>query len=83
MNRYKVRAIVERIRRTGDFPFDVEDVVEDTESVLGFYGIHEELALDDRDLVRGELAAMAIAGEWAEAARLAEEDPLDKLLGRS
>lgn len=83
MNRYKVRAIVERIRRAGEFPFDVEDVEESPELVLGFYGINEVLDPDDCDLVRCELRVMAEVEECAEAARLAARDPLEEFLGRA
>ena len=83
MNRYKVHVIVERIRRAGEFPFDVEDAEQCLELVLGFYGIDEELAPDERELVRSELRAMAEVEEYAEAVRLAARDPLAEFLGRA
>ena len=83
MNRYKVHAIVERIRRASEFPFNIEDVDECPELVLGFYGINEELDPDDSELVRRELRAMAEAEECMEAARVAARDPLEEFLGRA
>ena len=81
MNRYKVHAIVERIRRAGEFPFNVEDVEECPEGILYFYGIDVELAPDDRELIQRELRVMAEIEECVEAARLAERDLLAEYLG--
>ncbi len=83
MNRYRVHAIVERVRRMGEFPFDVEDVDECPEAVLSFYGINVALKPEERDVVQRELRAMAEIEECMEAVRLAAKDPLAELLGRA
>jgi len=81
MNRYKVHVIVERIRRMGEFPFNVEDVEECPKGVLRFYGINETLDPEDTEAIQRELRAMAEIEECAEAVRMAARDPVEELLG--
>ena len=69
MNRYKVHLIVERIRRTGEFPFNVEDVEEHQDKVLSFFGIRQTLDPDDSELIGRELRCMAEIEECIKAAR--------------
>lgn len=79
-NRFKLHYVVERIRYAGDFPFEVEDVAEDLDKVLGFFGIEEEFDRHELKTLQEELIPLALAEEFAEATRLATVDPLDALL---
>ena len=81
MNRLKVHRIVGLIRMRHEFPFDVDDVVEDLDGVLNFFEIFEALANQEKMLLTEELVKLALVEEYREVARMASknhpEHPLD------
>lgn len=83
MNRHRVHNIVEYIKTADEFPFDTDDVVEDLDKVLQFFGIGDALYTDEMDALRNELRELALAEEYAEVARISSDGVLDILLGRA
>lgn len=66
----RLHQIVEHIRQFDDFPFDVDDVRYDLDSVLFFYGFGPVLSNDDRVILVGELVRFAEASEVGESRRI-------------
>jgi len=77
MDRIKVHRIVEYIRSCGEFCFECEEVIEDVDAVLSYYGISDFLDQEERLEVIDELLALAEQAEIAEAVRatLGEVEP--------
>ena len=74
MDRVKVHCIVEYIRSRGKFVFECDEVIEDLEEVLDYYGICAVLGADERLAVVDELLGMAEAFEVSEAVRRTERE---------
>lgn len=70
MNGYKIRYIVEFIRRSGPLPRDVTGSVLSSDDLLAWYGLKERLTLDEQAFVKKELNAMAEAEVFVEQLRL-------------
>ena len=73
MNPFEMHRMVEFIRAQTEFPFDVLDVEESLEHVLGFFGFHPELDGDSQRVLRRDLVPIALAAELGEVARLSED----------
>jgi len=73
MNRYKVRDIVDLIRRKGKLPTDQFGEILPVDDLLAWFGVDDGLAPDEHQYVRRELAAMAESQDELERLRLAEE----------
>ena len=69
MDRMKVHRIVEYIRSSGEFCFECDEVIEDVDAVLSYYGIGDFLDRVERLEVTDELLALAEQFEVAEAVR--------------
>ncbi len=80
VNRFKVHYTIERIKQASEFPFAVEDVEEDISQILAFFQVDGEFESDELAVLREELGELALAEEFAEAARAASVSPLDRLL---
>ena len=80
MNRQSLHNIVEYIKAADEFPFDTDDVAEDLDRVLQFFGIADQLYSDEVDVLRRELRELALAEEYAEAERTAIQNVLEILL---
>ena len=65
MDRIKVHRLVEYVKSCGEFPFECDEVVEDLDEVLSFYGIHVGLTAYERLVVMDELLDMAEAEIFA------------------
>lgn len=72
MDRYVIHNIVEHIRTQPEFPFDVLDVTESLDDVLGYFGLCPQLEKMEKEEMTRELAKLALAGELAEMNRLVE-----------
>ena len=70
MSRIKVHRIVEYIRSRGEFPFERDDVLDDLDEVLAYYGISTLLDRDEQAAVTQELLKLAEQFEVAEVVRL-------------
>jgi len=64
-----IHRVVEYVRQF-DIWFDVEDVLEDLDGILAFYGLYVELASWERRLLARELVRLAEQQEFAEVSRL-------------
>ena len=64
MNPYKLKAIVEFVRKESTSVHATHD------ELLGYYGLHELLPLDEQKAVKRELAATAEAEIFMEALHL-------------
>ena len=78
MNKNRMNSMVEYIRMQDEFPFDVLDVEENLDAVLGYFGFFAKLAEEDAVEIRTALGDIAGAAEWAEMTRLVgqEDDQL-------
>ena len=74
MNRYRLNGIVEYIRMQDEFPFDVLDVEENLDEVLGYFGLYPKLDEAERAELRTALESMAAEAEWIEIARLVSQE---------
>ncbi len=61
MNPYKLRAIIELVRRQGRLPTDRWGCVLNPDDLLVWYGLNSELSLEEQREVKRELAALAEA----------------------
>jgi hypothetical protein len=71
MNNAKLHGIVEYIKASGHFPFDVEDVDENLPEVLTFFGLFEVLTNEENAVLKEDLTKLALREEEVEAVRLA------------
>ena len=74
MNKQKMNCIVEYIGTQAEFPFDVLDVQENLDAVLGYFGFHVGLTEEERVQLQQDLAVIAEASEVAEMARLVGQE---------
>jgi len=81
MNRTKLNGIVEYIRMQAEFPFDVLDVDEDLDGVLGYFGFFPRLEEAERAEVKRDIDELAEAAEFAEIARLVAEEEDGTFIG--
>ncbi len=72
MNRLKLHGIVEQIRAQPGFAFDVEDVEENLNEVLDFFGVGGVFSADETDILRQEMMDLALGAEFAEAVRMTD-----------
>ncbi len=72
MNRQRIYNIVEYIGSCGDFPYDMDDVIETLYDILGGYEIYAILTNDEYCLLVDELLEFAYRSEIREAVRWAE-----------
>ena len=61
MNLYKLRAIIDFIRRQGRLPADQFGNTLPPDEILSLYGLRDLLSLDEQRQLRTELAGMAEA----------------------
>lgn len=61
MNIYKIRCIVERIRRAGGLPTDPYGQVLCGDDIIAWYGLEKMLTADEKTYLKRELAQMAEA----------------------
>lgn len=61
MNPYKLKAIIELVRRQGRLPTDRWGCVLNPDDLLVWYGLNSELTLEEQREVKRELAALAEA----------------------
>ena len=71
MDRYKVNRIIEFVWACGDFPYDVDDVIEDLSGILTSYGICSVLDSAEYYHTMDELLELAEKAEISEAVRWA------------
>ena len=71
MNRQKMAKIVEYVKSYGDFPYDMDDVIEGMQGILTEYGIYSVLTDSEYYLLVEELLELAERSEIAESARWA------------
>ena len=72
MDRYIVHNMVEYIKMQTEFPFDVIDVEESLDDVLGYFGLHPQLDEQERHEVRRDLLQLALSAELAEMQRIVD-----------
>lgn len=73
MNARKLNYIAEYVRTQEEFPFDLLDVEENLDGILGYYGFFPALDESDRYELRKAFDEIAEDAEWAEMARLVGE----------
>jgi len=73
MNRYKIRNIVDFIRRQGKLPTDQFGQTLPVDDLLGWFGLDECLSRYEQRCVKQELAALAEAQLAVEIIRMAEQ----------
>ena len=73
MNRYKVRDILDLIRRRGKLPTDQFGQILPIDDLLAWFGLDDDLARDEHRYIRQELSAMAESQIEMERLRLSEE----------
>jgi len=74
MDRYRLNGIVEYIRMQDEFPFDVLDVEESMDEVLGYFGFYPRLDETERAELSSALGSMAAEAQWTEIARLVNQE---------
>ncbi|HOW71917.1 MAG TPA: hypothetical protein PKY77_15060 [Phycisphaerae bacterium] len=70
MNGYKIRYVVEFIRRNGPLPRDRTGSILNADDLLAWYGLKERLTLEEQRLLKKELDAMAEAEVFMEQLRI-------------
>lgn len=83
MQSLKVHKIIEYIKQRGEFPFDTDEVIEELDKVLCFFNIYDELAKDEKGLLKDDLVKLAIAEQNREMALLAGQREADIDLRRN
>jgi hypothetical protein len=73
MSKYKVAKIVAYIRSCGEFPHDIDDVIEGMQDILTEYGIYSILTDSEYYLIADELLELAEKAEISEAVRWASQ----------
>jgi len=76
MSSYKIHRIVEYIKLQPDFPFCEEDVVENIDIVLHYFGIYKVLDEQEESLLISELQKLAIEDEFREIEQMAQPEVL-------
>ena len=61
MNLYKLRAIIDFIRKQGRLPADAFGNTVAVDEMLAWYGLNDVLSVDEQRVIKRELAAMADA----------------------
>jgi hypothetical protein len=69
MNPYKLRAIVELVRRQGRLPADRWGCVLSPDDLLVWYGLNSDLSPEEQREVKRELAALAEAEGFVDRLR--------------
>jgi hypothetical protein len=59
MNIYKIRCIVDRIRRTGRLPTDPYGQILCGDDIIAWYGLEKMLTADEKKYLKHELIMMA------------------------
>jgi len=73
MNKYKMRNIVDFIRRQGKLPTDPFGQILPVDDLLAWFGLDEYLSRYEQSCVKQELAALAEAQLTVEKIRMAEQ----------
>ncbi|OVE73917.1 hypothetical protein BVX94_02260 [bacterium B17] len=73
MNHLKLHLIIERIKHSEDFPFDVWDVADEIDLVLSFFGIPDVFTDEEMIVIKNDLGEIAENKQSAEVVRLAAE----------
>ena len=73
MNRYKMRDIVDFIRRQGKLPTDLFGQILPVDDLLAWFGLDECLSRYEQSCVKKELIALAEAQLAVEKIRMAEQ----------
>ena len=73
MNRYKMRDIIEYIRRQGKLPTDPYGQILPVEDLLAWFGLDKCLSRYEQSCVKKELAALAEAELAVEKSRMDEQ----------
>lgn len=72
MNQYAMHNMVEYIKTQPEFPFDLLDVEESLEDVLGYFGFHADLHECEREQLLQDLVPLALGSELAEMQHLVD-----------
>lgn len=75
MKSERVHKIVEYIKRQAEFPFDVDEVMEDLDNVLRFFGTYEGVTEAEKKLLKKDLSKLAIEEEFREMEHVAKGEP--------
>ena len=70
MNRYKIRSILDFIRRQGRLPTDERGVILDRDDILVWFSLDKLLSPEEQRQVKQELLAMIEAQAFMERLRL-------------
>ena len=69
MNPYKLRGLIDHVRRQGALPRDQFDEILSPDDLLVWFGLKDLLSLDEQRLVKEDLAALAVAEEFMDRLR--------------
>ena len=70
MNWYKIRSILDFIRRQGRLPTDEQGVILDEDGILAWFGLSDLLSVEEQRKVKQELLAMIEAQAFMERVHL-------------
>ena len=70
MNWYKIRSILDFIRRQGRLPTDERGIILNQDDILAWFGLDNLLTVEEQQQVKRELLAMIEAQAFVERLRL-------------